>query len=137
MVAIGNVDCLPKEGDPLRLYKEAFRIARNGQSIFAYFDHAFSPRYAYGWPADSIRLAAHSDLLAFFRSETGAGAPRKRPLFMSESDCLDFIALKSESNVVQATDGQHFMIEGPSSGRLNLAVGFKGRWWPAGRPVGP
>jgi hypothetical protein len=128
-------DCLLAAGDPLRVYKDAFRLARSAHSIFAYLDHAFSDRYNYGWTNESERSLAHRDLLGFFRSEIGTGAWQGRLLFMSEGECLDFITLKSESSIAWAADGQQFTVEGPPGGRLALAVRYKGRWWPTDRPV--
>ena len=122
-------DCLAERADPLAVYKAAFANARRGQSIFAYLDHPFSPRYSYGWETEAVRSAAHANLLDFIQADGG------RLLFMSETDCLDFIAMKSACAVVWPSDGRHFAIEGAVRGKFELAAGYRGRWWPAGGPV--
>ncbi len=129
-------DCLLAEGDALRVYKEAFRIALRGQSIFAYLDHPFAARYSYGWASEARRSGVHGDLLAFFAAEAAAGDSASEPLlFMSEGDCLDFIAMKSRSEIVWAADGRQFALDGPQNGPFALAIGYRGRWWPADRPL--
>jgi hypothetical protein len=122
-------DCLAGQGDPLAVYKAAFGNARRGHSIFAYLDHPFSPRYSYGWASEAERSARHGELLAFFEAES------ERLLFMSENECLDFIGMRSGCAVVWAADGRGFTIEGPSGGRFALAVGYRGQWRPAERPI--
>jgi hypothetical protein len=122
-------DCLMEDGDPLAIYKAAFSDARRGHSIFAYLDHPFSSRYSYGWESEVDRSEAHARLLDFFQAEGG------RLLFMSETECLDFIAMKSACAIVWPSDGQRFAVEGAIPGRFALAAGYRGQWWPAGRPV--
>ena len=122
-------DCLADHGDPLAVYKAAFCDARRGYSIFGYTDHPFSRRYSYGWESEAARTAIHASLLDFFQVEGG------RLLFMSETECLDFIAMKSACAILWPSDARHFAVEGAVQGRLALAAGYRGRWWPADAPV--
>ncbi len=84
-------DCLLGSGDPLRIFKQAFALARDGGQFFGYLDHPFSERYAYGWPSEAARLTVHAEFLDYMEQQS-AGTPL---LFVNEDTCLDFIRDKA------------------------------------------
>lgn len=81
-------DCLLEGGDPLKVYKDAFVVAKSGGHFFGYLDHPFSDRYAYGWKSELQRLEAHKEYIDFIRQEGG------RVLFANLEDAFDFLAAK-------------------------------------------
>lgn len=92
-------DCMLGAGDPLRIYKQAFDLAYETRTLFGYLDHPFSARYQYGWTDEPARIAAHETFVAHIRSRAA------NPLFMSESDALDFLRFRSLVDVVEEADG--------------------------------
>lgn len=85
-------DCILKEGDPLRVYKDSFKLSQNTFTLFGYLDHPFSERYSYGWGSEEQRLSVHRELITYIKSES------ENVLFLSENDALDFIYDKSFLN---------------------------------------
>lgn len=77
-------DCMLAAGDPLRIYKEAYDIAKRSKTFFGYLDHPFSERYAYGWPNEESRLVAHADLILYMKSSG-------KILSANQSDSLAFL----------------------------------------------
>jgi hypothetical protein len=106
-------DCLLSDGDPLAVSKQAFDLAMASKTIFGYLDHPFSARYQYGWSDESLRIAAHRELIGYIRSVA------KKPLFLSEDRALDFISRKAAARLVQ--DGDRFRLEEED---LDKAVDF-------------
>jgi hypothetical protein len=115
-------DCLLATGDPLRLYKSAFSLARDAGQFFGYLDHPFSDRYAYGWASEPDRIAAHAEFLDYMEAHSGSGPL----LFVNEETCLDFIKGKASAQILynDATDTYnvaHFEAAG-----LPLSISFHG-----------
>ncbi|HSX10784.1 MAG TPA: hypothetical protein VLF94_03595 [Chlamydiales bacterium] len=115
-------DCLLSEGDPLRIYKDAFLIALRGRGLFGFLDHPFSKRYSYGWQSESQRTEVHRQWIEFIRSQG-------RVLFLNEQDVLDFIRYKSSVNINLNKNGEiiyQASFSRPNS-ELDLAVELAGR----------
>jgi len=87
-------DCMLEEGDPLRIYKQAFDRALETRTLFGYLDHPFSQRYQYGWSDEAQRIEAHVALLTHIRRV----APKT--LFLSEEAALDFLMARSGWNAI-------------------------------------
>lgn len=81
-------DCLLKEEDPLKIYKQAFDLALMTKTLFGYFDHPFSSRYQYGWESEINRIAFHKALIEYFKKD-------KAYIFLNENQALEFISYKS------------------------------------------
>ncbi|MEB0136043.1 polysaccharide deacetylase family protein [Actimicrobium sp. CCC2.4] len=111
------------EGDSLRIFKEAFDVAYETNTLFGYLDHPFSDRYQYGWQDEDSRIDAHRRFVEHIRTRAS------QPLFMNENDALDFLGMKSEAKVVGAAGGFSIDIPCSRNGRsdYDLAVEFKGR----------
>lgn len=99
------------EGNPLRIFEEAFYLSSVCGQIYGYLDHPFSDRYWYDWESEDIRLSYHEMFLKFL-------AKQPDNLMLSENDCLKFISLKSSSFVHE--DGQVYC-KAPALKDLKLA----------------
>lgn len=86
-------DCLHPGTDPLRIYREAFDIAKAGGSFFGYLDHPFSERYAYGWTSEEQRARAHREFIAHIRDTGG------RVLWANAEDTMDFLTDRAHSDL--------------------------------------
>jgi hypothetical protein len=118
-------DCLLREGDPIAIYKQAFRNAQATGQFFGYLDHPFSPRYSYGWASEAKRLRVHSDFLDFMNAEcTRVKAPL---LFLNEETCLDFMLEKADATIVFDETRGIFSVSRTYAAGLPLSIGFKGR----------
>lgn len=85
-------DCVPKDGDPIAIPKQAFLNAAQSGTFFGYLDHPFSERYDYGWGGEERRLAIHATYLDFISDYSA-----KRPtLWLNEDATLDWFAAKSQ-----------------------------------------
>jgi hypothetical protein len=118
-------DCMLADGDPLRIYKQAFGISLAGSQFFGYLDHPFSPRYAYGWSSETDRLSRHADFVADIKlqcRELGGAA-----LFVNEEVCLDFMKDKSLTSIRYDGARDRFTISNTHAAALPLSVGFRGR----------
>jgi hypothetical protein len=91
-------DCLLQEGDPLRIYKYAFLLAKTSNTIFGYLDHPFSERYQYGWLTEQQRAGAHLALISFIRERSDS------PCFFNEIDALEFLQDKSNIEITVNTE---------------------------------
>lgn len=117
-------DCLLADGDPIRIYKEAFRIARAGGQFFGYLDHPFSPRYAYGWASEEDRLSKHADFLDHIAAECAAsGGPL---LFVNEETCLDFMLGKAATEIAYDPARGSYEVSRTHAAGLPLSIGFRG-----------
>lgn len=86
-------DCLLRDGDPLRVFRQAFDIARASSTLFGYLDHPFSARYQYGWRDEAQRIEAHEDFLGWMReAEPGL-------LLLNEQDAMDFLGDRARVDV--------------------------------------
>ena len=113
-------DCMLDEGDPLSIFKQAFDLAYETNTLFGYLDHPFSPRYQYGWLGENERIRAHEQFIAHIHGRAN------RPLFLNEDAAMDFLRAKSASRVIEA-DGE-FVLQ-PShdvTTGLSFAVEFRG-----------
>jgi len=115
-------DCLLAKGDPLRIYKDAFSLARNGGQFFGYLDHPFSDRYAYGWASETDRIAAHAELLDYMEANPGDGPL----LFVNEETCLDFIESKVSAKIHYDDLSDTFSLTHSEASGLPLSVSFHG-----------
>jgi hypothetical protein len=118
-------DCLLADGDPIRVYREAFRIARASGQFFGYLDHPFSPRYAYGWASEEDRLSKHVGFLDFMATEcaTPAGGPL---LFVNEETCLDFMLGKAATEIAYDAERGSYQVSRTHAAGLPLSIGFRG-----------
>lgn len=114
-------DCMLSDGgDPLRIYRQAFAIAQAGGAFFGYLDHPFSERYAYGWPDEAQRVAAHRDFITHIRA-TG-----DRVLWANASDALDFLFDRAHTRV--QAEGRGYGVTRPSAAHhWPLAVRYRGQ----------
>ena len=113
-------DCLLGDGDPLRIFKQAFDVARNGGAFFGYLDHPFSERYAYGWLDEAQRVNAHKAFIDHIRQSGG------RICWANENDAMDFLSDRSQTVLTPANEG--FRVE--RTARLSpwsLSVRYRGQ----------
>lgn len=116
-------DCMLIEGDPLRIFKAAYDRAYETQTLFGYLDHPLSPRYQYGWIDETQRIEAHMRLIAHIRTKA------KKPLFMDETQALDF--LRERAAIEMATNDTDYVCHrGEASRGLVFGVEYKGRCEP-------
>jgi hypothetical protein len=115
-------DCLLAAGDPLRIYKDAFLLARDGGQFFGYLDHPFSERYAYGWASESDRIAAHAEFLDYMEAHPGNGPL----LFVNEETCLDFIKAKASAQILYDDSSNTYRVTHSDAAGLPLSVGYHG-----------
>lgn len=113
-------DCLLSDGEPLRAFHEAFRLARVGGAFFGYLDHPFSERYAYGWRSEAERVEAHRRFIGHIR-ETGG-----RVLWANASDALDFLSDRAHTTVHALAQG-HCITRPSATHRWPLAVRYRGQ----------
>jgi hypothetical protein len=118
-------DCLLPDGDPIAVYKEAFRIARAAGQFFGYLDHPFSQRYTYGWADEAERQRIHGDFLDFLDEESAAGDTPL--LFVNEAVCLDFMVEKAECHIVFDETRDVFSLSRTLAAGLPISFGFRGR----------
>jgi hypothetical protein len=116
-------DCLLGSGDPLRIFKAAFALARDGGQFFGYLDHPFSERYAYGWASEPDRIAAHAQLLDYMDDHPGNGPL----LFVNEETCLDFIEGKASANILYDDLSETYSVSRSCAAGLPLSVGLHGQ----------
>jgi hypothetical protein len=114
-------DCIPSDGDPLRTYKQAFRLARGSGEFFAYLDHPFSARYAYGWLDEDARIAIHRRFLDFMESESGP------LLFVDEDTCLDFVTARAAVDITYDDPRTDFEVSAAQAAGFPLSIGYHGR----------
>ncbi|WCP67275.1 hypothetical protein LYZ37_00685 [Vibrio tubiashii] len=87
-------DCLLKDGgDPIRIYKEAFDLAKSSYTMFGYLDHPFSERYQYGWASEEQRVKVHIKLIEYIRMNSTS------PCFLNEVQAMEFIQDKAKTLV--------------------------------------
>jgi hypothetical protein len=115
-------DCLLATGDPLRIFKAAFALARDGGQFFGYLDHPFSERYSYGWANEPDRLAAHAAFLDYMDAHPGDGPL----LFVNEQTCLDFIKDKASAEIVYDDVSDSYRVTHSHAAGLPLSVGLHG-----------
>lgn len=115
-------DCMLKQGDPLAIFKQAFDLAFDTKTLFGYLDHPFSERYQYGWTDEAVRIEAHKEFIAYIRKKAA------QPLFMNEETALDFLALKSMSQVLDGEGGFRIHVSESDYGLPQLAVEFRGQY---------
>ncbi|ABD89726.1 hypothetical protein [Rhodopseudomonas palustris] len=116
-------DCMLSEGDPLRMFKTAFSLARDGGQFFGYLDHPFSERYAYGWASEPARVAAHGDFLDYIEQNAGDGPL----LFVNEDTALDFIKGKAAAEIAFDEASDSYRVSATEAAGLPLSIGFRGR----------
>jgi hypothetical protein len=118
-------DCMLADGDPLRVYRQAFRTARLGGQFFGYLDHPFSPRYGYGWTDEAHRLSKHAEFLDAMIADC---ATESGPLlFVNEDTCLDFMREKAATEIAFDPGSGEFEVSRHSAAGLPLSIGFRGR----------
>ena len=112
-------DCMLAEGDPLRIFRQAFDEAVAAGAFFGYLDHPFSDRYQYGWQTEAQRVGAHQAFIAHMK-RVG------KVLFAHEDDALDFLFARAHTRVER--DGAGFRINCPDSASpWSLQVRWRGR----------
>ncbi|THD73075.1 MAG: hypothetical protein E7813_03395 [Bradyrhizobium sp.] len=115
-------DCMLAGDDRLRVFKEAFALARDSGEFFGYLDHPFSERYTYGWPDEETRLAAHSDYLDFLESASGNGGL----LFVNEDTCMQFIKEKASAEIAFDVVQEKYEITKTSAAGFPMSLGYHG-----------
>jgi hypothetical protein len=115
-------DCLLDAGDPLRIFKAAFALARDGGQFFGYLDHPFSERYSYGWTSEPDRLAVHAEFLDHMDAHSGNGPL----LFVNEQTCLDFIKDKAAAEILYDDVSDRYRVTQSHAAGLPLSVGLHG-----------
>jgi hypothetical protein len=118
-------DCLLADSDPLRVYKKAFRNAKDTGQFFGYLDHPFSERYTYGWANEAERQQAHGDFIDFMIGECARAEASL--MFVNEETCLDFLLEKSSTDIRFDTDCGTFSVSRTHAAGLPLSVGYEGR----------
>jgi hypothetical protein len=113
-------DCMLNGDDPMATYRQAFDLALETRSIFAYLDHPLSARYNYGWSDEEARIEAHRMLLDYI------AATARAPAYLSTDATLDFLIRKSRLSVIGRKGG--FVFEKvPNGGNgQRLCVEFRG-----------
>jgi hypothetical protein len=115
-------DSMLAGGDPLRVFKEAFRLAQDSSEFFGYLDHPFSERYAYGWPDEETRIATHSNYLDHLEATSGGG----RLLFVNEDTCMQFIKEKAAAEIkYDSTLAKYTISKGQAAG-FPISIGYRG-----------
>lgn len=115
-------DCMLAGDDPLSVFKEAFRLARDSREFFGYLDHPFSARYAYGWRDEETRIAAHAAYLDFIGRECRNG----RLLFVNEDACMRFIADRANAIVRYDERSQSYTISQTRAAGFPLSISYRG-----------
>jgi hypothetical protein len=115
-------DCLLAGDDPLSVFKEAFRLARDSREFFGYLDHPFSERYAYGWSTERARLDAHAEYLSYFEQQCGD----EPLLFVNEESCMRFIKEKSAVVIEFDEATRDYAISQTSAAGFALSIGHRG-----------
>jgi hypothetical protein len=116
-------DCLLRTVDPLRVFKEAFALARDGGQFFGYLDHPFSERYAYGWESETARLAVHGEFLDFMNEQSGEAAL----LFVNEDTCLDFVKGKASAEIHYDNVAGTYKLTRTHAAGFPLSIGYQGQ----------
>jgi hypothetical protein len=115
-------DCMPTDGDPLRVFKQAFLLARDSGEFFGYLDHPFSERYSYGWQDEATRLETHARCLDFI-AQAAAG----ELLFVNEETCLDFVAQKAAAEILYDVPTGAYTIRQSHAAPFSLSVSYQGQ----------
>ncbi|NMM02224.1 polysaccharide deacetylase family protein [Paraburkholderia sp. RP-4-7] len=115
-------DCMLAVGDPLAVFKRAFDLAYDTQTLFGYLDHPFSPRYQYGWPDEAARIEAHEQFIEYIRSRA------QMPVFMTEAGALDFLKFKSQTQVIEEDGGFRVLVPTGMAAPYSLGVEFRGAY---------
>jgi hypothetical protein len=111
-------DCLLGE-DPIAGYRTAFDLSFASGSMFAWLDHPFSSRYAYGWASDGARMAAHLAMVQHIRARA------QRPLFLNEDSALAFLRGKAAVDVQDHAEA--FRISAaPTETGLSYGISYRG-----------
>jgi hypothetical protein len=111
-------DCMLAGSDPLKIFKQAFDLARKSKTFFGFLDHPFSPRYQYGWATEAQRIQIHRDFLAYLRGHEAV-------LFANENDAMDFLSYRAAVQV--EGEAGHFHIKAPlDAAPWPLAVEYGG-----------
>jgi len=114
-------DCMLEGDDPLSIFKQSFDIARQGQALFGFLDHPFSPRYAYGWQSEDQRCEAHGEFIDYIKASGNV-------LFLNEHQALGWIAMKNSIELSANSVGEFSIKSSPSSpDELSLAVRYKNK----------
>lgn len=115
-------DCLLAQGDPLRIFKQAFDIARASGTFFGYLDHPFSERYSYGWQDEPQRIEMHRQFVAHIQQQPDI-------LWANEDDALDFLSTRSGVRV--STEGNAIRLQAPASrSGWQIAAAYAGQVQP-------
>lgn len=121
-------DCMLADGDPLRIFRQAFDEAAAAGAFFGYLDHPFSERYQYGWLTEEQRVNAHRDFIGHMKR---AG----RVLFAHEDDAMDFLFARAHTRVTPDAAGWR-VIRPAGESRWDLALRWRGRTHTVGRDGG-
>ena len=114
-------DCMLADGDPLRVFKQAFLLARDSGEFFGYLDHPFSDRYSYGWLDEATRLEMHARYLDFI-----VEAAASEPLFVNEETCLDFVAQKAAAEILYDAPIGAYTLRQSHAAPFPLSVSYQG-----------
>jgi len=113
-------DCMLQGDDPLKVFRQAFNVAKAGGAFFGFLDHPFSERYAYGWESEALRVAAHRDFIGHIRACGG------RVLWANEDQAMDFLYDRAHTSVTR--HGKGYLVQPPESSHIwTLGVRYQGR----------
>ena len=116
-------DCILRDGDPLRVYKQSFSKALHSESIFGYLDHPFSSRYQYGWQSEEQRLEKHSEFINYINKKC------PKVLWSDETNTLDYIAWLNKIDISE--DDCNYIIEPPLlDPTRRAAINYKNKKYP-------
>lgn len=112
-------DCMLRGDDPLRVFRQAFDMARSGGAFFGYLDHPFSARYAYGWASEAQRVAAHKAFIAYIRTTGG------HVFWANADEAMDF--LYDRAHIAAWQTGSAWQLNRTTSfSRWDIACRYRG-----------
>lgn len=112
-------ECMLQGSDPLKVFRQAFDMARSGGAFFGFLDHPFSERYAYGWPNEERRVAAHRDYIAYIRSTGG------NVLWSNAEAAMDFLYDRAHIRACQNGNARE-LYRTSSLSRWDIAFRYRG-----------
>jgi hypothetical protein len=118
-------DCLSGFGDPIATYRQAFELACETRTAFAFLDHPFSARYQYGWVDEDSRIAIHGALLDHIQARAGA------PLFWTAGRAMNFLRRRACVDLQQAGGGFRVSLPPNAPEGPEVAIEYRGLVQPA------
>ena len=111
--------CMLEDGDPLKIFKQAFDYAKAGRILFGYLDHPFSERYQYGWLNEQQRISMHKEFISYMKNSGDV-------LFCNENDAMDFIQYKASVSVTEENNRFHIKSKSKRDFKWFVTVEYAG-----------